>query len=158
MLTKVKRIFDDSYYGGSRVSFDGWHGLNEFEKLAAKSFEDGIESTLESIPPDVSIQPNEANDDLIVTLNVRGLGNGDDGPTWQFSAKEEFINFLSDCYEEDKLATLESLLALAEVVRAMIDNEELLHEREAACRAIRSGAASTGSTTTTPEEDEYGKP
>jgi hypothetical protein len=61
----AKRIFDDEYWGGSRVTFEGWDGLNEFEKLAAKTFEEGIENTLEQMPPDMSIQPNKDADDSI---------------------------------------------------------------------------------------------
>jgi hypothetical protein len=41
----AKRIFDDEYWGGSRVTFEGWDGLNDFEKLAAKTFAEGIENT-----------------------------------------------------------------------------------------------------------------
>jgi hypothetical protein len=118
-----KRIFDEDYFGGSRVSFDGWDGLNEFEKIAAKSFEDGIENTLASFPPDMSFQPNATDDDIIVTFVVRGLGDGDKGPAWQFSVREELDQHLDGCSDEDRLATINALLALVDVIKAKLGKD-----------------------------------
>jgi hypothetical protein len=58
-----------------------------------------------------------------------GLGDGDSGPVWQFSVKEEFDRHLEGCYEDDKLSTFEALLALAESVRKKISADDLRHER-----------------------------
>jgi hypothetical protein len=122
-MTAGKRIFDDDYFGGSRVSFDGWDGLNDYEKLAAKVFEEGIENTLKIFPPHVNLAPNEDHDDLIITCTAYGLGNGEDGPTWQFSVKENLAR-LDDMGHEDKTAFLTTLLALAQIVRAKLSGLE----------------------------------
>jgi hypothetical protein len=117
MTAKAIRILGDDYYGGGHVSFDGWGGLNDYEKMAAKAFEEGIENTLVAFPPDMNVQPNSNYDDLIITFSLDGLGkNGDSGPVWQFSIKEAFAD-LCDHHEDDKTAVIASLKAVVEFVR-----------------------------------------
>ena len=112
-----KRIFDDHYWGGSRVCFSGWDGLNEYEKLAAIAFEEGVENSLASFPPTLDVQPDADGTDLLATVCLRGLGDGDSGPVWQFSVRELFELTLKDMGNEDRDFTVEALLSLAEAVR-----------------------------------------
>jgi len=107
------------------VTFEGWEGLNEFEKLAAKAFEEGIENTLADNPPCMMIEPNEGSDDMLVQFWVQALGDGDNGPCWQFSMKKTFEGIDTDYSEEDQAEILKSLVAVTEYVRALVNRKVL---------------------------------
>lgn len=117
-MSEPKRVFDDDYWGGGRVCFSDWHGLSEYEKLAAKTFEDGAEESFASIPPNLDVQPNDDGTDLVATVTLNALGkNGDYGPVWQFSVWEQFEFTLKHMGYEDRDSIVEALLSLAKAVR-----------------------------------------
>jgi hypothetical protein len=119
MNANPKRRFDFDCSDG-RVSFEGWHGLNDFEKLAAKGFEEGLENNLQLNPPCLMLEPNEDSSDLTIQIWLQALGDGDNGPCWECSMKETFNGVDSDYSDEDQMEILKSLEAVTEYVRALI--------------------------------------
>ena len=105
--------------GDGPVSFD-WEGLNEYERLAAKCFEEGVETSLRNHPPIMTIEPNTSCDDVNIEFWVPALGSGNDGPVWGFSMKEAFLDMETDYSPEDQEDYLKSLLAVVEHVRMLI--------------------------------------
>jgi hypothetical protein len=98
---------------GGRIKFDGWGGLNEYEQMAAKAFEEGIENTLEHQPPFLSLGGNKDDVSLHVQLS-EGLGS----PAWKFSLKEA----MTDLQWGDKCKSdlVEGLLMLVELVSSQL--------------------------------------
>lgn len=125
MNINAVRIWDEEF---GRVSFEEWEGLNDYEKLAAKVFEDGLEVTLENHTPTMFLEPTADCSDLTVHFWIGGLGNSKadikgDGPCWAFSLKETFEDIASDYSEEDQADILKSLAAVTEYVRAIIERK-----------------------------------
>jgi hypothetical protein len=117
MNVNSARIFDDEDFG--RVSFEGWEGLNDYEKLAAECFEEGLEYTFSHTPPVMMLEPSQASNDLTVGFWVQALGD-DKGPCWAFSMKDTFSAVAEDYSEEDQSDILKSLEAVTEYVRDLI--------------------------------------
>jgi hypothetical protein len=108
-----------------RVSFDGWEGLNEHEKLAARAFEEGIENSLLDNPPSMAVgfttNDKDEADDIVLTFSLSALGNGTYGPCWEFSLKDALTR-LCDYGEEDRLGFLRALMAVVRHVNQQIKN------------------------------------
>lgn len=116
-MSEAKRIIDDEYHGGGCVKLSDLDGLNEYEKLAAKVFEEGIENSFKHMPPILDLQPNANNTDLIATVHLPALGSDYEGPAWQFSTRELFQLTIKDMSTDDKASFIKTLMALADAVR-----------------------------------------
>jgi hypothetical protein len=114
---------EEKYWGqpeSKRVTFDGWDGLSKYEELARKSFEEGVANSLETYPPELDIRAKDGK--LILVLQLRGLGDGDNGPIWHFSLTEALTGLDDDTgWETDaKIELYDALLALAQHVKEQI--------------------------------------
>lgn len=101
------------------VSFATWEGLNEFEKLAAKTFEEGVEQCLTVFPPSLHVDVSEDEKDVTLTFYLRGLGDGDNGPAWTFSMMDAFSDTKEDCYLDDVRMMARALRAIADFLESM---------------------------------------
>jgi hypothetical protein len=102
----------DMEEGGS-IKFDGWDGLNEYELLAVKAFEEGVENTIVSDPPCLHIG-GDGNDVVLFLCLAEGLGR----PCWKFSLKEILTDLGWD--DEDKADLADGLTMLAAFVSSQI--------------------------------------
>jgi hypothetical protein len=107
-----------------RVCFDDWEDLNEYEKLAIKTFEEGLENAFELQPPAIYVQYRDG--DVVLALSLCALGT-QGCPRWDFSLKQALSNI--EWSDEEKLKMVQALIALAEHVRAQVIS---LSERERA--------------------------
>jgi hypothetical protein len=116
----AERVLDDEDHGIGLVTFSDWEGINEYEKLAAKVFEEGLENTLQNRPPSLFFYPNDNCDDMIVDVWFPALGDGDCGPLWRFRMKQTFKDIGRDYSEEDQADILKAMEAVTEYVRSRI--------------------------------------
>src|SRR6188472_2639825 len=78
-----------------------WDGLSEYEQLAAKTFEEGIENSLINLPPSMHVDFTEDEKDVRIMLMLDALGDGCGAPSWSFSLMQAFARSKVDCNPED---------------------------------------------------------
>jgi hypothetical protein len=117
---------------GGTVSFADWSGLNEYEKLAASAFQEGIENGFRDFPPSLSIDATEENagekdnftamQDVLLRFDTGG-GFGDDSPAWTFSLKDALTS-VTDCYPDDVRVLIAAMRRLADYAEGLISNPD----------------------------------
>jgi hypothetical protein len=127
--------FDNGDWHLGKVNFQ-WHDLNEYEKLAAPTFEKGIEGRLEHLHPWFSLDPNEDETDVILRLTIAALGDGDNGPSWQYSLREAAESVL-DYSQEDGAAQVKALRAIADYMEQLNGKSGDVRERMALAAELR---------------------
>jgi hypothetical protein len=120
-----KRIIEN---GLEKVNL-GWDGLNDYEKIAAKTFEEGIENSFEVHPPSLHIDATEEDEDekddfiamqdVLLTFTLNALGDGDNGPEFRFSLKEALTS-VTDCYPDDVRLLIANMRRLADYAEWLI--------------------------------------
>lgn len=116
-ITPVREISE------GKVSFSNWEGLNDYEKMAATFFEEGIENNFDDFPP--SLHVNADSDDVLLTFGIgEALGDGAGiGPAWNFSFRDT-LKSVTDCYPDDVKTLIAAMRSLADYAESLITNNK----------------------------------
>ena len=112
------RASDDE--ANSEVSFDCWEGLNEYERISASMFAEGIEYSFEDNPPTLFIDYDPQARDLILGVWLTALNNGDSGPLWNFSMKDALSRVPLDNDPEDVRTFIKIMREIASEIESRL--------------------------------------